>query len=117
MIRGQAIGAVEIKLDKHHNPGEARSVLQAITERMAVSLENARLFEQAQLAAEREQQINKVAAQLQGLTSVDDVMITVLSSLGSVLQADSGAIRLTGHDVPPAEATPSPPAANGGSEQ
>ena len=115
-IRGQAIGAVEVKLDKHHNPGEARSVLQAITERMAVSLENARLFEQAHLAAEREQQINKVAAQLQGLTSVDDVMITVLNSLGNVLQADSGAIRLTGHNAPPAISTPQSPAVSDNSD-
>jgi hypothetical protein len=61
---------------------------------MAFSLENARLFEQARMAVEREQQINQITARLQGLTSIEDVMTTAVSALGELLDAEEGAIRL-----------------------
>lgn len=99
VVRGQAIGAVEVQLGDHYSPAEAHSMLQAIVERMAFSLENARLFEQAHVAAEREQQINQIAAQLQGLTTVEDVMTTALSALSDALQAEYGAIRLAGREI------------------
>ena len=100
-IRGQSIGAIEIQLASHQNQAEVRSILQAVTERIAFSLENARLFEQARMAAEREQQINLIAARLQGLNSVDDVLATAVSALGEVLGAEYGAIRLIEPDVLP----------------
>jgi GAF domain-containing protein len=114
-IRGEPIGAIEVCLDEGQNPSEVRSIVQAVTERMAFSLENARLFEQARMAAEREQQINRVTAQLQGLTSIEDVLTTAINSLGEVLGASEGVVRLVpveadepagnGH-APPAQSGP-----------
>ncbi|MCD4687110.1 MAG: GAF domain-containing protein [Anaerolineae bacterium] len=98
-IRGETIGVVEVKLSSDQNPTEARNMLQAVIDRMAFSLENARLFEQAHLSAEREQQINQVSAQLQGMTNIDDVLMTAVQTLGEVLQAESGTIRLAGRDT------------------
>jgi GAF domain-containing protein len=93
-IRGQAIGAIEVRVSNTQNQAEIRSILQAVTERMAFSLENARLFEQAQLAAAREQQINQITSRLQGLTSIEDVLNSALSALGQALNAEQGTIRL-----------------------
>jgi GAF domain-containing protein len=90
-----------VRLSETHNPGEVRTLLQAVTERMAFSLENARLFEQAQLAAERELQINRITAQLQGLTTIEDVLTTAVEALGDVLDANQGSIRLVAHDILP----------------
>ena len=98
-IRGQAIGAIEVRFSDRQNQIEVRNVIQAVAERMAVSLENIRLFEQAQIAVEREQQINRIAARLQGLTSVDDVLATALDALGQALGAEQGAIRLVARDT------------------
>jgi GAF domain-containing protein len=98
-IRGEAIGAVEVRLADQPNQTEIRSIVQAVAERMAVSLENIRLFERAQMSAEREQQINHITAQLQGLTSVEDVLATALETLGQALGADQGAIRLLTRDA------------------
>jgi GAF domain-containing protein len=95
-VRGLPIGVVEVRLPRHETQSEARHILQAVTERMAFSLENARLFEQARLAVEREQQINQITARLQGLTSIEDVMTTAISALGKLLDAEEGAIRLAG---------------------
>jgi len=93
-IRGQAVGAIEVRLSGSQSPNEIRNVLQSVAERMAFSLENARLFEQASSAAEREQQINTITARLQGLTSIEDVLATALSTLGQTLNAEQGTIRL-----------------------
>jgi GAF domain-containing protein len=93
-VRGLPIGVVEVRLPRRQSSSEARHILQAVTERMAFSLENARLFEQARMAVEREQQINQITARLQGLTSIEDVMTTAVSALGELLDAEEGAIRL-----------------------
>lgn len=93
-IRGQPIGALEVQLNGSRNQAEIRNIVQAVVERMAFSLENARLFEQAQTSAEREKQINTIAARLQGLNSIEDVLTTALSTLGQVLSAEQGTIRL-----------------------
>ncbi len=98
-IRGEPIGAIEVRLSGQHNQSEVRNLLQAVSERMAFSLENARLFAAAQLAAEREQQINQITARLQGLTNVEDVLTTAIAALGEVLAAEQGTIRLIGPDV------------------
>lgn len=95
VIRGQPVGAIEVKLPvQSANQAEIRKIMQAVVERLAFSLENIRLFEQAQMAAEREQNINRMAAQLQGLTSIEDILTTAVSTLGQVLSADQGTIRL-----------------------
>ncbi len=119
-IRGEPVGAVEVRLTGQQNQTEIRSILQTVTERMAFSLENARLFEQARMAAEREQQINLITAQLQGLTSVEDVLTMAISSLGQALGAEQGAIRLIGPEAaappdqgPPPGDRPAPPPAPG----
>lgn len=98
-IRGETIGAAEVQFSSEQNPTEARNMLQAVIDRMAFSLENARLFEQAHLAAEREQQINQVSVQLQGMANIEDVLMTAVQTLGEVLQAESGTIRLAGRDT------------------
>jgi GAF domain-containing protein len=91
---------VEVRLPEGlSNRSEARNIVQAVTERMAFSLENARLFEQARLAAEREQQINAITARLQGLTSIEDILATAVSTLSEVLAADQGTIRLVSRNV------------------
>ncbi len=100
-IRGEAIGAIEVRLAGQHNQSEVRNVVQAVAERMAVNLENVRLFEQARIAVEREQQINQITARLQGLTSMEDVLATALDALGQALEAEQGTIRLITRDIIP----------------
>jgi GAF domain-containing protein len=102
-IRGEAIGAIEVRLSGQQNQSEVRNVVQTVAELMAVNLENIRLFEQARITVEREQQINQISARLQGLTSMEDVLATALDALGQALDADRGTIRLVTRDIIPDE--------------
>jgi GAF domain-containing protein len=109
-LRGQSIGAIEVRVPPDQNQAELRTIIQAVAERMAFSLENARLFEQARMAAEREQQINQITARLQGLTSVEDVLSMAIGALGQALGAEHGLIRLVTLETEPSKA---PAAGNG----
>jgi GAF domain-containing protein len=107
-IRGEAIGAIEVRLSGQQNQSEVRNVVQTVAERMAINLENIRLFEQARVTVEREQQINQISARLQGLTSMEDVLATALDALGQALDAERGTIRLVTRDIIPEEHDGSP---------
>ncbi|NDJ77420.1 MAG: GAF domain-containing protein [Chloroflexi bacterium] len=117
-VRGQVIGAIEVTHGADKSPSEVRNIVQAVAERMAFSLENARLFEQARMSAEREQQINTITAQLQGLNSITDVLTTALNTLGQALDAEEGQVRLVplSTDTNP-DAAPAPAGTTGNNGQ
>ena len=62
-----------------------RDLLVAIASQTAITLQNARSFEQAQARARREQTLREVTARLRGSTDPDTVMRTLARELGTVL--------------------------------
>jgi GAF domain-containing protein len=69
-------------------------MVQAVAQRLALSLENARLFEETQQAASREQRINEIVGRYQAVTSVDELLRYTLTELSQTLGAERSAIRL-----------------------
>jgi len=99
---GRTLGTITIGHARPHSYSPTDlALLQQVGNQIAIALENERLFEQARMAAEREQQINLITARLQGLTSVEDVLTIAISTLGQALGADQGAIRLIRPDAAP----------------
>jgi GAF domain-containing protein len=94
MLRGEVIGAIEVEPGEEMNPADAVDMVQAVAQRLAVSLDNARLFEEAQVATAQEQRINAIVSQYQSVTSVDDLLRITLTELSQTLGAQRGAIRL-----------------------
>jgi len=101
VLRGEVIGAIEVSADEDMPGSDTLEVVQAVADRLAISLDNARLFEEAQEATVQEQRINAIVAQLQSVSSVDDLLRVTLTELSQSLGAAHGAIRLGG---PPDEA-------------
>jgi GAF domain-containing protein len=95
MLRGEVIGAIEVEGDADAPPSEMIELTRAVADQLAVSLENARLYEETGYAAAQEQRINAIAARFQETTSVDDLLRVTLSELTTALGAERGAIRLT----------------------
>jgi GAF domain-containing protein len=93
VLRGEVIGAIEIEPGAQADE-DAVEIAEAVAERLAISLENARLYEQAQQATIQEQRINMIAAQFQEATSVDDLLRITLEELSDVLGAEQASIRL-----------------------
>ncbi|MDQ7024427.1 MAG: GAF domain-containing protein [Anaerolineae bacterium] len=92
-LRGEVVGAIEIDIDSASNESTI-DMIQAISQRLAVSLDNARLFEETQEATAQEQRIGELVSQYQSANTVDDLLQITLEGLIETLGAEAGAIRL-----------------------
>jgi GAF domain-containing protein len=93
-LRGRAIGAIEVEMNENVRQSDALDMLQAVAQRLALSIDNARLFEQAQELAQQELEVNAISTKMQGVTQIDEIVITAIDELGRALGADTASIRL-----------------------
>jgi GAF domain-containing protein len=93
ILGGEVIGAIEVEPDQQPDEDTVETV-QAVAQRLAISLDKARLFEETQASAAQEQRINEIVARYQTITNVDDLLRVTLSELSQSLGAKRGAIRL-----------------------
>lgn len=92
-VRGQVIGAVEFELDE--KPDQATlALLQQVIERLGVSLDSMRSFEQAREYAAQQERVSDISARFQQVNTVDDLLRITLDELSDTLGANRGAIRL-----------------------
>ncbi|MBZ0303299.1 MAG: GAF domain-containing protein [Anaerolineae bacterium] len=94
ILRGEVIGAIEVEPSAGTIQRDTIETVQAIAHRLATSLENARLFEEAQAATAQEQRINQIVTRYQNAATVDDLLQITLTELSEALGAQRGAIRL-----------------------
>lgn len=86
MLRGEVIGAVEVEPEQANDPALV-DVLQDVANRLALSLDNARLFEQSQGIAFRERKASEVANRLIGATDVRSVLNLAAEGLNDAMGA------------------------------
>ena len=60
-------------------------MLKTITDRLALALENARLFEENQNRAEREKLIGDISAKVRSSTNLDNVLSIAAAEIGQSL--------------------------------
>jgi GAF domain-containing protein len=94
VLRGEVIGAIEVESGGDVDATNTLDMMQAVAQRLAISLDNARLFEEAQSATAQEQRINQIVTRYQSANSVDDLLRITLTELSQALGAQRGAIRL-----------------------
>jgi PAS domain S-box-containing protein len=116
MLRGQMIGAVGFEQDEpaQQLSPEDRAVIEAVTSQVAMALENARLFEEAQRRASREQLASAVTARIRASLDIDTVLKTAVQEMREALGLPEVVIRL----APPAASSGDAESAghNGGKE-
>lgn len=93
VLRGEVIGAIEVDPGRA-TPTETVEIAQAVAQRLAVSLESARLYEETRQSAYQEQQINEIAARFGTTGTIDELLRIALVEVGATLGAKGGAIRL-----------------------
>jgi GAF domain-containing protein len=75
ILRGEILGALRFILPADKPPSERQlDLIQNVVDRLALALENKRLFEQSRSQAIRERKANEVARELIGATEVRDVL-------------------------------------------
>ncbi|MBK8028950.1 MAG: hypothetical protein IPK17_05465 [Chloroflexi bacterium] len=75
--------------------GEDRLELaKELANRLALSLDNARLFQESQRATERERLVNNIAAKLTTQNNINDILQTAVREVGQALRAPQVSISL-----------------------
>jgi GAF domain-containing protein len=75
---------------------EKLELAKELANRLALSLDNARLFQESQRATERERLVNDIAAKLTAQTTINDILQTAVREVGQALRAPQVNIRLRG---------------------
>lgn len=85
-LRGQTIGVLGLRRDEADDwTAEDIAVVQAVAEQVALTLENMRLFEEAQRRARREQIIREITTKMRSSTDLDTILQTTVQELAKVL--------------------------------
>jgi GAF domain-containing protein len=114
--RGQVLGMMEFSAPPEQIwDNRSLELARAIAQRLALSLDNLRLFEQAQMAVAREQMANQVATVLQTRSDVDSLVAIAVEAFQQALGATHTSIHL-GAPEPPDKPAPLKSNPNGGSE-
>ncbi|MCE7949282.1 MAG: GAF domain-containing protein [Chloroflexi bacterium CFX4] len=112
--RGQALGVMEFRApDGQFWDDRSVELARAIAQRLALSLDNLRLYDQAQMAVTREQIANRVATLLQAKSDVDTLVSVAVDAFQQALGAVQTSVRLG----LPTSAVQSLPAKNGRNEE
>lgn len=94
-LRGQTLGVLEFQRSGSADwSSHALDLAEAVADRLALALENARLFEQAQMTAHREQLVGQVTAQMQGTTDLQALLAVAAEQFQDALGATHTQIRL-----------------------
>ncbi|NTU64934.1 MAG: PAS domain-containing protein [Chloroflexi bacterium] len=81
-VRGEVIGALGVYDDPAHPLGkDDLDLIEAVSEQVALALENARLFDQNQRDAEREHTLNRITNRIRSARSVDEVLTIATQEL------------------------------------
>lgn len=95
-VQNQFLGSLGLDAltEVHHFTAAEIEILTAIAAQIAVSIQNAQLFEEAQRNARYQSFINSITAKFQGISDVETILSTSLAELSRILGADRGFIRL-----------------------
>jgi GAF domain-containing protein len=97
-LRGEILGAIELETNENVILSDTMDMLQAISQRLAISVDNARLFEETQETTAQEQRINEIVSGYQMAQSMEELLQITLEGLTEALGAEAGSIRL-GHNL------------------
>jgi GAF domain-containing protein len=94
MVRDQVIGAIEIWPREGVLSDEETYLLTNLSSRISQVIESARLYEEAQERAAREETINWIASQVRGSVNMETILQNTVRELGRALGASRTFIQI-----------------------
>jgi GAF domain-containing protein/HAMP domain-containing protein len=98
VFRGQVLGVAEYEVSHADFSYDKVLLAEELVSRMAISLENARLFQTSHQAVERERIVNEISTKLTGQTDIEDIIQTAIQEIGQALRTPQVAVRLQMRD-------------------
>jgi GAF domain-containing protein len=84
-LRNQVLGVVDIHFDSTNVSPDLIALIEGTVNRLAVSLENARLLEEIQTRAERERLVSDISSKVRAASDVDSVLQIAIQEIGRSL--------------------------------
>jgi GAF domain-containing protein len=99
-LRGQVIGSISIKAPVKNRPWSPDEInlAETISERLSVALDNARLIEESQRQAVKEQAIGEVTSKISASISLKNVLQTAVEELGRIMPGSNVVLQLKNND-------------------
>ncbi len=110
-LRGEVLGMVDFEIPERDFRYDRVLLAEELVNRLAIGLDNARLFEESQQSAERERVVNTISAKITQQTDIETILQTALREVGIALRTPQVSVRL---HLPAFEQRPlTPPDTNG----
>lgn len=93
-LRNQVLGVVDIRFENANVSPELISLIEATVDRLAVSLENARLLEEIRSRAERDQAVSEISTKVRAAADVDSVLRIAVEEIGRSLGVSEVMVQL-----------------------
>ncbi len=88
ILRGEKIGELSVQVPKGTRiKADQMDLIKAVAERVALSIENARLFEETTKRAERERLVSNITTKIRGTNDPQDMLRTAMEELQKALGA------------------------------
>ena len=95
ILRGETIGLVEYEVPESDFTQDKVMLAEELVSRLAISLDNARLFQDSQRTADRERIVNDISAKLTAQNDIEAIIQTAIKEVGQALRTPQIAVRLT----------------------
>jgi GAF domain-containing protein len=93
-LRGEIVGILNVKTDEQRKwTDDEMDVINAIVERAALSIESARLLQEAQKRADKERVIGEISAKIGSSSNLESILQTAIQELGNTLPGTDIAIQ------------------------
>ncbi|RPI88469.1 MAG: HAMP domain-containing protein [Chloroflexi bacterium] len=98
IVRSQELGSIEAIKPVENGPWtqEETSMMETLVDQLSVALDNARLYSETQLRAERERMISDITSKVRASTNLDIILQTSISELAQALHISQGRILIRG---------------------
>ncbi|MCA2001448.1 MAG: GAF domain-containing protein, partial [Chloroflexi bacterium] len=99
-LRGQIIGSINIKAPVMRRPwsNDETNLVETISERLSIALENARLIQESRLQAAKQQKISEITGKIGESINLKNVLQTAVEELGRALPGSEIALRIKGEE-------------------
>ena len=88
VLHGEKIGELSVQIPKRERiRSDQMDLIKAVAERVALSIENARLFEETSRRAERERLVSDITTKIRGKNDPDEMIKTAIEELQQALGA------------------------------
>ncbi len=98
-LRGEAVGLLNLKANNNREwSADEMDIINAIVERAALAIENARLLDESRKIAERERAISDISAKIGKGTEIETILKTAVRELGSQISGAQVTVEIGGGD-------------------